>query len=418
MKDATMAEDQKDQTAADTVGSPKSIPEPEAEKTTYPKGSLGEAAHVLVPLVVQRQAPTNVMPQGPLQKAEDVLHRGNVVAALKENTPLKKSATPPVSADKPVIHNETSFERNIREIGLAGPAHEEKPKKPVEKKERTLQEISETAEGTLPRLRTYATDISEEIRKRGTTLTKIASAEQARELERPRDREDLSSIRPARRWIIIAGTVLLILFGVGGILAALTLTGGMQTTPPHVGLIAANRHEIVPLDERKPLAVTLGAARAGATLELGEVEELIIRKNGTALPVSDLLTALGAPNELVRNASGITVGVHAANHNQPFIVVSITAYDRAFEAMLSWENTMGETLGDFFAPAQSALGSIVNTAPPLAFTDRVFSNTDIRESQTNWHILYAFPRQDILIITTNESTLREVVTRLSLKSGN
>jgi len=86
-------------------------------------------------------------------------------------------------------------------------------------------------------------------------------------------------------------------------------------------------------------------------------------------------------------------------------------------SMLSWETRMNEGLGNFFRPSSLAPASIASTPPALIFTDRTIKNTDVRESQLEWHIMYAFLRPDLILITTNESTLREVITRLSLQSS-
>ncbi len=50
--------------------------------------------------------------------------------------------------------------------------------------------------------------------------------------------------------------------------------------------------------------------------------------------------------------------------------------------------------------------------PTLSFTDTVLQNLDTRESQSSWPVIYAFPTQGLLIFTTNEYTLREIMTRL------
>ena len=67
-----------------------------------------------------------------------------------------------------------------------------------------------------------------------------------------------------------------------------------------------------------------------------------------------------------------------------------------------------QALGDFFAP----LGKRADDAPSLTFKDTIVQNLDVRASQGEWPILYTFPEQHLVIITTNEFTFREIITRL------
>ena len=84
----------------------------------------------------------------------------------------------------------------------------------------------------------------------------------------------------------------------------------------------------------------------------------------------------------------------------------------AFDAMLIAETRLAESLGAFFAPLNAPI-----RIPELTFSDKIFQNIDLRTGGGEWPILYAFPAQDILIITTNESTLKELVSRLSISGG-
>ncbi|MBV9349677.1 MAG: hypothetical protein JO026_02905, partial [Patescibacteria group bacterium] len=110
----------------------------------------------------------------------------------------------------------------------------------------------------------------------------------------------------------------------------------------------------------------------------------------------------------------IFVGIHAFNHDQPLLLITVSGYDFAFQGMLTWEPTLSTSLGDFYAPAGAPSSP---NAPVLTFTDAVTDNIDVRKSNAEWPIIWGFPRQDLLIITTNESTLREVMTRLSLQTS-
>lgn len=340
---------------------------------------------------------------------EDLLHRGNAVSAAQEADRVRAAANAgPGSIEEMLV------DRNLRESGLkeALPRENVAPSK--------LEAPSTDDSRGSPRIHTYAADLSREIGKRDATLSSIITAEQMRGggPERPEAPAAPRDNGPRLIVSLSVGALILVVIGVGAIWAAITWNAQpKQIVSSAAGLIPVNARTVVIEGDKTPLATSLAAARSSAELDLGEVEALDVATGTEALSAENLLTALGAPNELARNANGILIGLHSFNHVQPFIIVSVSAYDRAFEAMLAWEKTIGDDLGPFFAPEGAPQG-IGFRAPRLSFTDHVSGNIDIRESQGAWPVFYAFPRQNLLVITTNENTLKEVMTRLSLQNAS
>jgi hypothetical protein len=256
--------------------------------------------------------------------------------------------------------------------------------------------------------------MGKEIEKRGTTISSIITAEKMKEPE--------ARVAPSHEvpWRLISagGAVILFFLGAAAIGAVFFFGGQSQksVTVP-LSIIPVNSSVTVSVDEKTPLVELLSEARASAQMNLGEIEALNIATSSAPESAEDVLTALGAPNELARNATGVFVGLHAFDHVQPFLIISVSAYDRAFEAMLAWEGTIGTDLGSFFAP-EGTVESVASRPPALSFTDSVSDNLDVRESQAAWPILYAFPRQNLLVITTNENTLKEILSRLSLQNAS
>lgn len=350
-----------------------------------------------------------------LAKAVSSLYTGNaIVEATKKITPVAKTQKEAENSALQSTPAANPFERSVREIGLEEePMREKTPPPEIE----TIKQSDDEDTGPA-HVRTYANDISTEIRKRNTTLTSIVGAEQQRTIaDGPYEDTGAVQRRANRMRIFLVGALFLTAVGIVSLGTAFILNKKTDIGTPAQLLIPVNHSRAVEYAPEEALPITLGKIRTSATLNLGEVEALIITKNGIPLNTTDVLTLLGAPNELVRNARSVMVGVHAFDHTQPFILVTVSAYDHAFEAMLSWETRMNEGLGDFFRPASLAPASIASTPPALTFTDHTIRNTDIRESQLEWHIMYAFLRPDLIVITTNESTLREVITRLSLQSS-
>lgn len=350
-----------------------------------------------------------------LAKAVSSLYTGNaVVEATKKIFPVAKVEK---EVEKPTLQSTPAanpFERSAREIGLEEePVREKNPPPEIN----AIKQSTETDTG-LPRVRTYANDISTEIRKRNTTLTSIVGAEQQRTItEGPYEDTATITKRTNRMRMFLMGAVFLTAIGILSLGAAFVFNKQANIATSERLLIPANHSRTVEYSPEEALPITLGKIKDSATLNLGEVEAFIVTKNGIPLGTDDILGLFGAPNELVRNARSVMVGVHAFDHNQPFILITVSAYDHAFDAMLSWETRMNEGLGNFFRPSSLAPASIASTPPALTFTDRTIKNTDVRESQLEWHIMYTFLRPDLILITTNESTLREVITRLSLQSS-
>lgn len=313
-------------------------------------------------------------------------------------------------------YGQTPAQRSIREIGL-------QPRTPAETPSTKEAVVVPQKNDGLPRIRTYAADMSEEIRKRGETLATIISAERTKMGRGPvgdetQTKTEITAQEKTRNTFLSFGALFLVFIAVIGLVTAFFLTRPKPTMPERISLIPVNYAELVTPGTAEKTITTLSELRLDTDLRLGEMKEFIVTDNGTPLSAEETLLRFGAPATFARNANSVMVGIHAFDRNQPFILVSIAAYDRAFEGMLEWEDTVGQTLGSFFAPNKSANALVSGNAPALQFKDRVYQNIDIRESNPEWKILYAFPRRDLLLITTNESTLREVVTRLTLQSGN
>lgn len=257
----------------------------------------------------------------------------------------------------------------------------------------------------LPRIRTYATDMNRAIKERGATLSSIVTAEKKQAREKAHAPEAVNS-RGNRRRLIAIGAALLILLGVGSIIAVVvsridseessTTSTSIIFTNHTTGVIAGN-----------DLPGQLNAVRTGVDMSLGEITRIIVTENDEELPPSELALRVGLPETLAREVSGIMLGIHAFDRNQPFIILSVGAFDRSFNALLDAEAKLGVALGAFFAPVGGA-----GNAPTLTFKDAIIRNIDVRKSEGGWPILYAYPTRTLIVITTNEFTLREVLTRL------
>jgi hypothetical protein len=208
--------------------------------------------------------------------------------------------------------------------------------------------------------------------------------------------------------------------------------------------------------------------RDSVSLSLGLMEALLL---GTAsstaqgrvfvpLSAGTLLTYLSpsVPSSLVRSVSpsSYLLGVHSYDGNQPFLILKADSYEGAYAGMLAWEQAMPSEMRSLFVrvppvlirndpapsvpaapstatstatstPAGTASSTVATTSAPAPspslpvpalppkFIDKIVENHDARVIENADHqilLLWAFANRNVLVITTNEATFREVLSRL------
>lgn len=272
-------------------------------------------------------------------------------------------------------------------------------------------------ESDLPHLRTYADDLSDEMKRKGSTLASIVGAEReraARELALDQVDESEETVSKWKNPVLLVSTIVLSLAAVVAIGVTIYFTQFANTSEPTDTPSIIFPNKIVKYTVPSYLSVSdaLAGERISQPLSLGEIERVDLTLEVGTTSARDLLAKFNPPPELLREAESVMFGVHSFDHNQPFIIIEVTQYDRAYGAMLKWEEDMGRNLGNFYKPEGGKV------PPTTLFTDKVIQNIDVRISQPEWPILYAFPRRDVLVITTNQYTLQEILTRLNAQMSN
>ncbi len=167
----------------------------------------------------------------------------------------------------------------------------------------------------VPRLRTYAADLSEEIRERGETLTSIVSKEQAQARPAPPVDQDNRRRHADRRGACAFSDHPRHRIGVGG--------GIFQKKGRHAR--HHDEHHLCQQDSdcrprERPLIKSLTALRNNENLVLGEVEQINVVSNGLPIAPADLATALGRAAGLGARGNGChgrhtRLRSHAAVHH-------------------------------------------------------------------------------------------------------
>lgn len=277
-------------------------------------------------------------------------------------------------------------------------------------------------------LHTYRGDVEETIRRQGTSVISIASAEARR---REQESAPAPTERKSSRRIIMLCSVLL--------LGAATLLGYsfVATEPSPEGAVLpasfiavdeADELELSEETDRTLLMQQLSTERDATALSLGLMRQIYMTKvsapeTRALLSAREFLSLLTsrAPDELLRNLDPeFMFGVHVFDGNQPLLLLKTPLYEAAFRGMLAWEEYMVEDLYPLFArtPRPNTPGEGTVKAP-LAFlkgpfTDRIVENRDVRavtDARGEILFLWTFLSRELILITTNESTVREVVSR-------
>jgi len=289
-------------------------------------------------------------------------------------------------------------------------------------------------------LQTYRSDIEHVVHEgQGVSVVSIAAAEAARRGNEP-IRQETTDEKDARQrsWAMVAGGVVFVLLA-AGVLAVVLLRP--TTVPiaeaPRAPFIFVDDTALVslPADQgtRNMLMTYLQAARQQVRLPVGLIEWLYValpatQKGATLrqLGASEFLQILApqAPPELLRTlSSNYLVGVHSFEENQPFLLLQVDSYEVAYKAMLDWERTLRADLLPLFSrnpsPKTQGTPAPASTTPQFlqtSFVDKVAENRDTRSylnSSGDILLLWTFLGRNIILITTNEYTLREVLSRMN-----
>ncbi|HVY73069.1 MAG TPA: hypothetical protein VG984_03425 [Candidatus Paceibacterota bacterium] len=303
-------------------------------------------------------------------------------------------------------------------------------------------------------LQTYQNDVASVIQQ-GASVVSIAAAEADRRgAQSLADMQPEAAAAPSWRTPVFVGVGILLILAAGGLLwYAVSRPAPLPTQvtgeTPYIstdGIIVVT----VPQNtSATSLMQQLTQAKNAVSLSLGLVAQLYIQKTPTttdALPTyetaQDLLGTLAPslPGTFLRNIAPVYVlGVHTFGINQPLLLLKVDSYEQAYAGMLAWETTMHKDLSPLFdyTPAPkikpvptgpvsttTAATSTSSTTPvqtipvfvPTNFTDKVVVNHDARILQNadgTIYFLWTFLDRNTLLITTNEDTVRAVITRLT-----
>lgn len=294
-----------------------------------------------------------------------------------------------------------------------------------------VQAAPQSNEPFIDPLRTYEEDVAEAIKRQHSSLVSITAAEQKRRLddEQPAPYVAPRPPLPWRRIALVGGSIAFVLLGTVVAVGSYFFVRGIPPLPDlprEQAIIFVDEEREVPVDRKsgRDLIETLTKDKDTVSLRIGSVASLLPSEASTSsrrvLSIDELLTRLGAHVEsrLVRSFEDhYLLGSHVFDGNQALLIISLNQYDEAFAGMLKWEPAMADDLAPLFGPAPNTWGtSTTGSVAVYTFTDEVVRNHDarvLRDEQGTVRLLYTFPDRNTLVITTNENTLAEILTRIT-----
>lgn len=318
-------------------------------------------------------------------------------------------------------------------------------------------------------LQTYQGDIESLVGEKQVSVVSIAAAEADKRAAQPA--QQAPEGRPWVKKILIVAAGVALLAAAGGIgfyiyLALQPVPLSQQAPAPFISVDDTYTAVLQPSDQRQQSMEALMAAKRGVSLSLGLVARIQVAKpapaGGTLSEVSapELLQVLAPaiPLSLVRTLEPqMLLGIHSYDENQAFMILKADSYETAYSGLLAWEDTMREDLTPLFArtpavrpatpapvlPPAATTTAATSTgqtststqaaattsqpalpaAPALflqsTFVDQIVENRDARvllNQEGDILLLWTMLDRSTIVITTNQATLREIISRLSQAS--
>jgi len=293
-------------------------------------------------------------------------------------------------------------------------------------------------------LETFQHDIESVVQHDNVSVLTIATAEAER-------RSDAGEVEPEVKKEKTRSMVLTIAMIMGGFIFLVAASGALAylvtrtssvpitttATPqtPFISVDAVKEITITPDESRDTVMANLDAARQATSLSLGLMSQLLVSESSTTptgtvtepLLAQDFFTfiAPNIPATLARSFESYLLGVHVYNGNQAFAIMHVYSYEDAYAGMLSWEPYLQKDLSPLFnytpsprIPEEGIATTSTSTTDQFiqtGFVDKIVENHDARVLENengDIYLLWTFLDRNTLVITTNDATLREIISRL------
>ncbi|GEM_PF-1406578 len=292
----------------------------------------------------------------------------------------------------------------------------------LESQKTTVDELVHAPAMSIRPVRTFKEDMNAAIKGNNLSLVSIAIKEDEK---RRREEEVVVGETKQSHWFAIVSTLLILAgLGIGGYAVYVTYFTTTEetaapTSPNYTSLVFAEKTKVVPtntLNDTQLVSLLKNEVR-NLNASLGTIEDVHFvdtKTNPESISLQRFISILQVrlPDSLLRNVQApFMYGVHSASENAGFLVVKPDNYDRTFAGLLEWEPTLVRDLYVILTGVtpESALLQ-------ARFSDVLLKNVNsrvVRDANGKIVLLYAFFDKDTLLITANEATFVELLTRLT-----
>ncbi len=276
----------------------------------------------------------------------------------------------------------------------------------------------------VPQMRTFSTDLAEELRKHQGSAMKIAVMENEKRFKE----QEQSLNDPKKNFsFVLSGTII--------VLVAISIALGLYIYTKKTAVVPVVTTDATPVsiihsEDLSTLNVTgksvgdIGQAVAdtvkNSTTEAGMIDNVYITQgpqgSETRLTSSMFLTAIGA-HITTDFSHALTqdymVGIYSYSGEHLFMVLRGTQHDSMLAGMLQWEPYFLTDLAPLFAIDTTGTNAYLLNSP---VTETLIENHDTRavlDKDQKPVLFYSFLDDNTVIITNDQQTLTEAVRRMS-----
>ena len=238
--------------------------------------------------------------------------------------------------------------------------------------------------------------------------------------------------RRSRTFGIMFVSLILLGLGAAAIFGVLFIMN-KQASAPQIemgnSILFAEQSVLLSLDAQSPeeLRGQLVAGRLSGGGALGSVTRIIpvtaimgaddTSQNRPAT-FKEFMAAIGAhPSDDILRALGndFFLGIHAVDKSAPILIIPVVSHDRAFAAMLAWEDTLNADLAPLFTAVPVFTKNKDGLPVNRTYEDLVMRNYDVRALKDDTgtvQLYYSFPSQSVLVIAESPYSFPEILSRL------
>ncbi len=430
---------------------PKAVLPPVLTSLPTPTPSLPQntSSPISKPLV----PPVSAKPPVPLEKIESIDLSHPVTPPTVAKAPTQREPAQPVSTiDAQVNADIAHILEGVKLPERSSPAAPETPSQhtydtsltgtePSDEKKARVREAARAVNESLPTnpqkssddvrpVHTLKEDLQNIVRTKKISMVRAVTLEEEKR-HRPNILADEETVQTRQRgpFSMITLTILLFLLGAGA------LGGAYLVLQDRTAPTATSSNQLLFAEQAVPFPITglapgdikreLASARSAGTFTLGSILQITPTdmasgdtETQTPVTLATLLSAIGAhpPEELSRAlGSEFFFGFHAVDENAPVIVSTVTSYERAFAAMLEWEEAINGELAPVFTPVSMQKVGSDGVLTERRFEDSVIRNYDVRALKDDGgqiQLYYSFPTRNLLIIAESPYSFAELLSRL------